>query len=66
MKIEHFFNEIEIYLFGRRFGNTEYLWEMAPTGNYQVTFMLTAAPCVLHRWAQTLLLGIRYRRIRTK
>jgi hypothetical protein len=79
MKIERLLDEIEIYLFGRRFGNTdgakhgpyilrvpEPLWQMAPTGNYEVTFMLTSAPCFWHRWAQTHLLGIRYRRIRTK
>ena len=79
MKIERLADEIEIFLFGRRFGNTdgakhgpyilrapEYLWQMAPTGNYQLTFMLTAAPCFLHRWAQTLLLGIRYRRVPTQ
>ena len=79
MKIELLADEIEIFLFGRRFGNTEgakhgpyilrtpeYLWHMAPTGNYQLTFMLTAAPCFLHRWAQTLLLGIRYRRVPIK
>ena len=76
MKIELLADEIEIFLFGRRFGNTEgvkhgpytlrtpeHLWQMAPTGDYQLTFMLTAAPCFLHRWAQRLLLGIRYRRV---
>ena len=76
MKIEHLADEIEIFFLGRRFGNTvgakhgpyilrapEYLWQMALTGDYQLTFMLTAAPCFLHRWAQRLLLGIRYRRV---
>ena len=79
MKIEHLADEIEIFLSGRRFRNIagakhgpyilripEQLWQMTLTGDYQLTFMLTAAPCFLHRWAQTLLLGIRYRRIRTK
>ena len=76
MKNEHLTDRLVIYIFGRRFGNTlgakhghcifrlpEPLWQMAPTGNYEVTFMITAAPCFLHRWAQTLLLGIRYRRV---
>ena len=69
-------DRIEIFLFGRRFGNKpgakhgpytlrvpECLWQMAPTGDYHaVTFTIHAAPCFLHRWAQTVLLGIRYRR----
>jgi hypothetical protein len=79
MKIEQLADRLEIYIFGKRFGNIEgakhgpyilrspeHLWQMAPTGNYEVTFMITAAPCFLHRWAQTLLLGIRYRRHSTK
>jgi len=76
MNIELLADRLVIYIFGRRFGNTvgakhghnifrlpEPIWQMAPTGNYEVTFRLTTAPCVLHRWAQTVLLGIRYRRV---
>ena len=79
MKIKQLADKIEIFLFGKRFGNTEgakhgpyilrvpeYLWQMAPTGDYQLTFTLTAAPCFLHRWAQTVILGIRYRRVPIK
>ena len=75
MKIKQWADEIEIFLFGKRFGNTEgakhgpyilrvpeCLWQMSLTGSFELTFTLTAAPCFLHRWAQTLLLGIRYRR----
>jgi hypothetical protein len=76
MKNEHLADRLEIYIFGKRFGNTngakhgpyirltpEYLWEMSFTGSFGVTFSLPTAPCFLHRWAQTVLLGIRYRRV---
>ena len=76
MSTEHLIDSIEIFIFGRRFGNEEgakhgpsilrvpvYLWKMAPSGNFEFTIDLTAAPCFLHRWAQTLMLGIRYRRV---
>tara|TARA_R110000868_G_scaffold57793_1_gene178377 strand:- start:154 stop:414 length:261 start_codon:yes stop_codon:yes gene_type:complete len=69
-------DNIEIFLFGKRFGNTEgakhgpyilrtpnCLWQMSLTGSFELTFTLTTAPCFLHRWAQTVLLGIRYRRV---
>ena len=73
MKNEHLTDRLVIFIFGRRFGNTvgakhgpytlrvpECLWEMAPTGDYRsVTFTIQSAPCFLHRWAQTVLLGIR-------
>ena len=68
-------DNIEIYIFGRRSGNTvgakhgpfilrapEYLWQMAPSGDFHFTIYLPSAPCFAHRWAQTVLLGIRYRR----
>ena len=76
MKIELLADKIEIFLFGGRFGNAtgtkhgpyilrvpEYLWQMSLTGSFELTFSLTTAPCFLHRWAQTLMLGIRYRRV---
>jgi|688.fasta_scaffold320403_3 hypothetical protein len=77
MKLELLADRLEIYIFGRRFGNTvgakhgpfilrapECLWEMAPTGDYHsVTFTIQSAPCFAHRWAQAVLLGIRYRRV---
>tara|TARA_R110000868_G_scaffold199910_1_gene447038 strand:- start:69 stop:326 length:258 start_codon:yes stop_codon:yes gene_type:complete len=76
MKIKQWADEIEIFLFGKRFGNTEgakhgpyilrvpeYLWQMSLTGSFELTFTLTTAPCFLHRWAQTIMLGIRYRRV---
>ena len=72
-------DNIEIFLFGKRFGNyegakhgssifrlPEPLWRMSLTGNFEFTIHLTAAPCFLHRWAQTVLLGIHYRRISTE
>ena len=76
MKLEILADRLEIYIFGRRFGNTvgakhgpfilrapEYLWQMSLTGSFEFTFTLTTAPCFAHRWAQTVLLGIRYRRV---
>jgi len=76
MKLELLADRLEIFLFGRRFGNTvgakhgpfilrapEYLWQMSLTGSFELTFTLTTAPCFLHRWAQAVLLGIRYRRV---
>ena len=76
MSTEHLIDSIEIFIFGRRFGNEEgakhgpyilrvpeYLWQMSLTGSFELTFTLTTAPCFLHRWAQTVLLGIRYRRV---
>ena len=76
MNIERLADKIEIFIFGRRFGNTEgakhgpyilrtpeCLWQMSLTGSFELTFSLTTAPCFLHRWAQTLMLGIRYRRV---
>ena len=76
MNIERLVDRIEIFIFGRRFGNTtgakhgssifrlpEPLWSMSLTGNFEFTIHLTAAPCFLHRWGQTVLLGIRYRRV---
>jgi len=76
MKLKLLADRLEIYIFGRRFGNTvgakhglyilrspEYLWQMSLTGSFELTFTLTTAPCFLHRWAQTVLLGIRYRRV---
>ena len=79
MNIERLIDKIEIFIFGKRFGNAEgakhgpyilrvpeYLWQMSLTGSFELTFTLTTAPCFLHRWAQTLLLGIRYRRVPIK
>ena len=79
MNIERLADKIEIFIFGRRFGNTEGakhgpyglrlpepLWKMAPSGNFEFTIHLTKAPCFLHRWAQTIMLGIRYRRVPIK
>ena len=79
MNIERLIDRIEIFLFGKRFGNTEgakhgpyilrvpeCLWQMSLTGSFELTFMLTTAPCFLHRWAQRLMLGIRYRRMPIK
>lgn len=76
MNIERLADKIEIFIFGKRFGNKEgakhgpyilrtpeYLWQMSLTGSFELTFSLTTAPCFLHRWAQTLMLGIRYRRV---
>ena len=76
MNIERLIDRIEIFIFGRRFGKTtgakhgssifrlpEPLWRMSLTGNFEFTIHLTAAPCFLHRWGQTVLLGIRYRRV---
>ena len=76
MKIEHLADRLEIYIFGKRFGNTvgskhgpyilrspEYLWQMSLTGSFELTFTLPTAPCFAHRWAQAVLLGIRYRRV---
>jgi len=76
MKLEILADRLEIYIFGRRFGNTvgakhgpyilrasEYLWQMAPSGDFHFSISLPTAPCFLHRWAQTVLLGIRYCRV---
>ena len=76
MNIERLIDKIKIFIFGRRFGNAtgakhgpyilctpEYLWRMSLTGSFELTFTLKTAPCFLHRWAQTVLLGIRYRRV---
>jgi hypothetical protein len=76
MKLELLADRLEIYVFGRRFGNSvgakhgpfilrspEYLWQMAPSGDFHsIIISLPSAPCFAHRWAQTVLLGIRYRR----
>jgi hypothetical protein len=76
MKLKLLADRLEIYIFGRRFGNTvgakhgpfilrapEYLWQMAPSGDFHFTISLPSAPCCAHRWAQAVLLGIRYRRV---
>lgn len=76
MNLELLADRLEIYIFGRRFGNTvgakhgpfilrspEYLWQMAPSGDFHFTIYLPSAPCCAHRWTQTVLLGIRYRRV---
>ena len=76
MKLELLADRLEIYIFGRRFGNVvgakhgpcilrvpESLWQMAPAGDFYFTIYLPSAPCFVHRWAQTVLLGIRYRRV---
>ena len=79
MNIQRLTDNIKIFLFGRRFKNEENakhgplilrfpepIWEMAPSGSFEFKVHLTAAPCFLHRWAQTVLLGIRYRRVPIK
>ena len=76
MKLELLADRLEIYIFGRRFGNTvgakhgpfimrapEYLWQMAPSGDFHFIISLPSAPCCAHRWAQAVLLGMRYRRV---
>jgi hypothetical protein len=76
MNLELLADRLVIYIFGRRFRKAtgakhgpyirltpEYLWEMSFTGSFGVTFSLPSAPCFAHRWAQRILLGIRYRRV---
>jgi hypothetical protein len=76
MKLEILADRLEIYIVGRRFGNTvgakhgpfilrspEYLWQMAPSGDFHFFISLPTAPCCAHRWAQRILLGIRYCRV---
>jgi hypothetical protein len=41
----------------------EPIWDCAPTGDYySLTCRISRAPCFLHRWAQRIILGVRYRR----
>ena len=67
-----------VWLLGYRPGNTrsdkkngpmtirtwpEPIWDCAPCGDfYSVTYHIARAPFFLHRWAQTVILGVRYRR----
>ena len=37
-------------------------WEMAPTGDFYLTFHIPYAPNVIHRLMQRIILGIKYRR----
>ena len=69
---------IVVWLLGYRPGNTrsdkkhgpmtirtwpEPIWDCAPCGDfYSVTYSIARAPFFLHRWAQTVILGVSYRR----
>lgn len=77
-KISAFLDRFVIWLLGYRPGNTankkrcgpmtictmpEPIWDCAPCGDFfSVTYSIARAPCFLHRWAQTVILGVRYRR----